>query len=444
MGLIITAIGVGSVSYSTPAPAEVPASADLSLFDEFVQFSGGVVPFPIARLRDQLPVFADHYSPSPQQSRLRAVALLVPAGRSRQGASTSFADPRIIVATAPSFDEDGSRATFRNFSHRIFVGYSKIADELEVISWNNYRGRFDFQLVSNYTAQGSRVPKTASRVRCLACHQAATPIFPKSPWSESNMNAIAGPFQMSAISVRLANDLHASQYEGIPVDAISEDGVSRQLLAGDLDQMVRAANQLQLSRLIATRACGKSVKCRLAYLVRVIRLARQGFYQASTSSGSAGGGKFEEMTPAGLQLFQAILAATWPAEGLGLIASELSDRDPLVDSTVPEGANPRTPRPIASPIRIAPDLQAARLALTLGFEGLGFFFTDLPTLGVCDDSVLARIVDSREMADLVEQWPLNVEDGAEIHPITLRDRVLGLLGSCAARPTGAQRIFSRI
>ena len=59
---------------------------------------------------------------------------------------------------------------------------------LEVISYNEAAGRFEFQLVKDYRAGAQPKVFYANRAICISCHQNHAPIFSKAIWGESNAN----------------------------------------------------------------------------------------------------------------------------------------------------------------------------------------------------------------------------------------------------------------
>ena len=112
-------------------------------------------------------------------------SVLIPLGRSLQRASAApdfFASPRVVVAVTgeglgPMFAKD-----------RLYLGYQERANLIEVISYNEAAGRFEFQLVRNYSAGGTPELVYASRAVCTACHQNHAPIFSRQVWDETNAN----------------------------------------------------------------------------------------------------------------------------------------------------------------------------------------------------------------------------------------------------------------
>lgn len=186
------------------APGDDLPPRGRSLFDFLVaQDSGGqvvqVVPFPFSALVQRLNAQLRGDSP--------AKAVLIPLGRSLQRNSAApeyFAYPRAVVAA------DGEAASTRalHVKDRLYLGYQEKANVLEVISYNEEAGRFEFQVVTDYRAGGTPRIVYANRVLCVACHQNAAPIFSRPVWDETNANP------------RIASRLRAQgrEYYGIAVD----------------------------------------------------------------------------------------------------------------------------------------------------------------------------------------------------------------------------------
>ncbi|MGI9385155.1 MAG: hypothetical protein ACR2PO_18535, partial [Methyloligellaceae bacterium] len=119
----------------------------ISLFDEiFAEEAAGAlrhgVPFPFARLRAELAARLDL-----NESDLREV--LLPVGRALQreaAAPDYFASPRHVLAVT----REGRGSTRFLAKDRLFIGYQPKARSLEIISYNERAGRFDFQIVDDY------------------------------------------------------------------------------------------------------------------------------------------------------------------------------------------------------------------------------------------------------------------------------------------------------
>ncbi len=166
----------GAVSARTISDDDLPPEGTRSLFDHLLAQNDGL-PYPFAKL------IALIQRQDPQGKP--PVSLMIPMGRSLLKASADFAHPRVLVAAdfhAP--DNDASLG----FAPRgqLFLGFVENAHEIEVVSYNEAAGRYEFQLVQNY-CEGC-VPRIvyARRTICTTCHQGGTPIFPQRPWSETN------------------------------------------------------------------------------------------------------------------------------------------------------------------------------------------------------------------------------------------------------------------
>ncbi|MFL6290379.1 MAG: hypothetical protein ACJ759_05745, partial [Thermoanaerobaculia bacterium] len=167
-------VASGVLAQGTPEwavdPQEPGASlppAGRSLFDHLFAREG--VPFPFAELLARIE----------QRSPLKKV--LIPLGRSLQRNAADpefFRYPRAVVAV----DTDGV------LKDRLYLGYHEKAAVLEVISYNESAGRFEFQLVLDYRPGGAARLVYANRAVCTACHQGGGPLFSRQVWDETNAN----------------------------------------------------------------------------------------------------------------------------------------------------------------------------------------------------------------------------------------------------------------
>ncbi len=176
-----------------PARAASPDSAPpvgRSLFDLLVakKMQGGSyvldVPFPYENLVKMLAAKAQGTAPG---TPVLPAIVLIPNGRSLQKDHTDAANPRAVLGFTehPPKSNDVS-LTLRD---RLFVGYAAKGNQLEVISFNEEAGRFEYQIVADYREGGLRQVYQADRSLCVQCHKAQAPIFPKNTWDETNANA---------------------------------------------------------------------------------------------------------------------------------------------------------------------------------------------------------------------------------------------------------------
>jgi mono/diheme cytochrome c family protein len=174
----------------TTAGDNVP-SVGRSLFDFLVVRKQGErkvydVPFPftalVKRLESEL---------QPDQSRDASVkAVLIPLGRSLQRTSAApefFAYPRVVLAADAEARVSANSAGML-LKDRVYLGYQEKENLIEVISYNEAAGRFEFQVVKDYRARGDAQVRYANRAVCIACHQNAAPLFSRQVWDETNAN----------------------------------------------------------------------------------------------------------------------------------------------------------------------------------------------------------------------------------------------------------------
>jgi hypothetical protein len=351
--LILLGLLAGSAAHADgQAPAPVPAvdpddpgpslpPVGRSLFDFLtMQAEGGhtvqVVPFPFTALLEQIEVELGHPEPS-----LRKV--LIPLGRSLQRNAANpdfFAFPRAVVAvdgdSVPRVGRSGMLLT-----DRLYLGYQEKAATIEVISYNEAAGRFEYQVVRDYREGGAANVYYADRPTCIACHRNHAPIFSRPLWDETNAN--------EAVAATLAA-LQDSHY-GIPVGR----GVD---IPNAFDAATDRANTYAALQRIWQEGCeppsapAEGIACRANALLAVLQ------YKLSGNRHPAQNGD----SPA--KAFTAALgqqwAALWPG-GLALPEGDVPNRVPLTApldpdvplseaeatrlTTIPREFEPFAPRP---------------------------------------------------------------------------------------------------
>ena len=119
-----------------------------------------------------------------------AKSALIPLGRciNRYAAGPEyFKFPRVVVAV--DSEHNGVGEWNRPFiKDRMFLGYQEKANAIEVISYNEEKGEFDFQVVSNYASGETPSVRVVEDSQCTACHQNNGPIFARSNWDETEFN----------------------------------------------------------------------------------------------------------------------------------------------------------------------------------------------------------------------------------------------------------------
>lgn len=260
---------------------------------------------------------------------------LFPLGRSLQrhaAAPDFFASPRVVLGvTGEPLAADPP--TTMMLKDRLYVGYQPRSESLEVISYNEQAGRFEFQIVESY-AEG-KTPRTlqARRALCLSCHQNGGPIFPKPPWSETPANPrIAARLAAAADQPRMGNA------------AVTE---AAQAVAR-LYRSVENANRLVHARKIWTQACGDPWaprRCEVGLLSTVLEHRLSG-------RRSHGQGDFPTRREAEDYLADAQYHV-WK-DGIEIATPFIADRDPLAPGGTPaEDGDPLTPRPALQVLRVS-------------------------------------------------------------------------------------------
>lgn len=289
------------------APGDNLPAAGRSLFDQVfaVDRNGRAaieLPFPFAALLARLDaqLAQDPASPLPPAKRV-----LIPLGRSLQRTAAApdyFAYPRVVVAV----DGEPASAAMPFLKDRLYIGYQEKSAVLEVISYNEAAGRFEFQLVKDYRAGGQPQVVYAPRMVCFACHQNGAPIFSRALWDETNANP--------QVSTLLAAS--GRSFYGIPLDR----GVD---IPYAIDNATERANGFALTQRLWREGCGDADL--------PARRCRAGLFSAALRHALAGGqawlpdANFEQTVSAALR---ATAFHRWPG-GLAIGNPDLPNRNPL-------------------------------------------------------------------------------------------------------------------
>jgi hypothetical protein len=237
-----------------------------SLFDHLMTERDGneavyKIPFPFSDLVKKI---EQQVTPDSQGLRLKRV--LIPINRSLQrnsARSEFFAYPRAVVGadTGPRPQAGHSGMLLKD---RLFLGYQENMGLIEVISYNEVAGRFEFQVVTDYRPGGSPRVSYANRALCTVCHQNQSPIFSKPLWEETNANR--------HISTSLTAQ-HKDFY-GFPV----RQGVD---IPQAFDDATDRANLFSASQLLWRAGCGRSqapssIACRADLLTLTLQYLLNG------------------------------------------------------------------------------------------------------------------------------------------------------------------------
>ena len=183
--------------------------------------------------------------------------VLIPLGRSLQRTAAgpeAFGFPRYLAAV----DAEPAPGALL-LKDRLYIGYQEKTAVLEVISYNEAAGRFEFQLVKDYRAGGRPQVFYANRHVCFACHQNGAPIFSRALWDETNANP--------AIAAQLA-----AEGRGFHGFAVAR-GVDTPYA---IDVGVRRANRFALTQRLWREGCGGGelgLRCRAGLFAAALRLA---------------------------------------------------------------------------------------------------------------------------------------------------------------------------
>jgi cytochrome c553 len=309
-----TALDYTNWSVDATAPGSSLPPAGLSLFDHLVTNGRGGydLPFPFTALLQQLAQRAHctHAARGAYEDCYQAV--LIPLGRSLQrtaaGKGAFYQFPRAVFAmVADDAQESGAPLT----QDRLYLGYHEAAEIVEVISYNEAVGRFEFQLVTDYRAGAVARVNYANRAICVACHQNQAPIFSRQVWDETNANP--------AIARRLLAT--GRDFYGVQVDR----GVD---IPQAIDAAVGRANLFAAHQLLWQRGCGgddgndmRARRCRAAVFLAGLQ------YALSGELGYDAGDRFWRDD------FAAVFDTRWQRRwtgGLKLPDAGLPNRDPLL------------------------------------------------------------------------------------------------------------------
>ncbi len=293
------------LAHAADEPDEPPRPpVGRSLFDFLVAADSGRVPFPFDALLRRI----GRQVEGGTKTGIRAV--LIPLGRSLQRHAAGddyFRYPRVVAAVVGEPAPAGGSAGMQ-LKDRLYLAYHEKAGLLEVISYNEAGGRFEFQVVEDYRDGGAPRLLYANRRLCLSCHQNGAPIFSRPPWDETNVNPALRP------------PLHAQKrdYYGIAVD-LGADAPNA------IDEATNRANRFEVVQRLWRQGCGAprpaaAVRCRAEAFAAVLKYRLSGDRQIDQRAR----GYREDFTPVLTETWR----TRWPA-GIAIPSPDLPNRDPL-------------------------------------------------------------------------------------------------------------------
>ena len=316
------------LAMNPPARAEPDLPpAGHSRFDELI--GNRPVPWPLPRL---LAAINSEMQPDPGGLPPLKVTL-IPRGRSLQrdaAAPDFFRFPRVVAAA-----DGANRPGFAPLRDRLFLGFQEKGEVVEVISYNDAAGRFEFQIVRDYGAGKTPRVTYARRGLCLACHQNAAPIFARPLWDETSANP--------SIAARLRET--GSDFYGVKITGTD--------IAYLIDAAVDRANLLPAWQTLWREGCGPD-----ADGAQGDRCRRDAFAAALDYATT------RTLPPVdALPALAHAWTGRWP-QGLPIPSADLPNRDPFFP----------LPDPAQDPLRLRPPLatwQAPDVtAFVVGLAGL--------------------------------------------------------------------------
>lgn len=285
---------------------------------------------------------------------------MIPMGRSLQRSAAApdfFKHPRKVFAVTGE-PRTGEHNPGMLLKDRLYLGYVETTNTIEVISYNEAAGRFEFQLVKDYRAGAEPKVFYANRAICISCHQNHAPIFSKAVWSESNANSRVAD---------LLSQTRADFYD-LPPQANLD-------FPDDIGQATVRANALVTQQTLWQRGCesvgdpAQSRRCRAAALVALMQYALSG--ELNLGAGAPGyqtdfvttfGNNWRQRWPQGLSVAQGELPDRSPLGG-GAYRSTSSEQivtDFIAAAHVPAELDPLNPRPPRETWRFGGALDAYR------------------------------------------------------------------------------------
>lgn len=318
---------------SDPGPNVPPVGR--SLFDHLTMVDDGngkkrqEIPFPFSKLMASI---QGKLRPEAQTPGYGLKGVLIPLGRSLQRSASApdfFRFPRTVIGV-DGFPLQNGIGTGPFLRDRLFVGYNEKAAVLEIISYNEAAGRFEYQIAHDYNEGGKAKAVYANRSVCLSCHQNGTPIFSDQPWQETNAHKEVSSRILAAMAGAPPSAFDGQRYMGVPISVPEAQPQG-------IDNAKFRANLIPATHFLWQRLCESaggsnegSAKCRAQALALAIKMGfTNQLDETSPLFASSESGDF-------LSTLTAAWKKQWPS-GLLISSPRIPNRNPL--------EKPRNPGP---------------------------------------------------------------------------------------------------
>ena len=247
-------------------------------------------------------------------------------------------NPRLVFS--PKTDSDSLTRG------KMFFGFVKAKDQLEVISYNDEAGRYEYQIIVDYSYR----PKAfyVDRGKCLSCHQGQAGIFSPPGWQDST----TGPMR-HLIFEKLGLVGNDAQKKKQAAELLFGPFKSDEQIA-TFDSLVRESNDIALDERTWVYGCHQDTKCRLGLLINtlspnssqassIIKYAKEVIDQSDLKQKQIYFSSFLTSTDIGV---------TETINKYGSISSVVNSPDAILEIignlyTLPSADNPATKRPLS-------------------------------------------------------------------------------------------------
>ena len=253
--------------------------------------------------------------------------VFTPFGRSLQklaGDPDFFRYPRLIMGVTFEAKSASDKPCDLFLNDRLFVGYVEKSHQIEVISFNETLGRFEFQIVRDFGIPDRKpVVEYAQRSQCTSCHQHGGPIFSVLPWKEFAADG-GEEFGNLLLGQQIINAQPHQESKLYGFDVAPHAGGRSQLQA--IDTSIRASEDMMNVDILWRDLCGSSgdqaAKCRALWLSQLLitRLNQNAQQQIAF-----------DVNPL-MRIWNTFLRRAYPEGALSILPAQINDREPMIDT----------------------------------------------------------------------------------------------------------------